>query len=205
MAYFPLFINISGRKCVVAGGGSVALRKVRTLVLYGADVYVTAREIHPEIRKLLAEDHLILGDAAEDFCHDAVLVVAATSDRETNHRIAGYCRQMKIPVNVTDCPEECTFIFPAVVRRDEIGIGINSGTDTPALTARLRGRISEAVPEIFGQVGKQMGSFRDRIKREVADEKARRRILLAAADLAFEEQRVLTEKELDEIIRQEMT
>ena len=65
--------------------------------------------------------------------------------------------------------------------------------------------ISEAVPEIYGQVGKQMADFRDRIMKEVADEKSRGRILGAAADLAFDRQRLLTEEELDEIIRRELT
>lgn len=205
MAYFPLFTDISSKKCAVAGGGAVALRKVRTLLSYGADVYVSAREICPDIRALLGEDRLVQGELTEDFFSGAVLVVAATSDREANHRIAEYCRQRQIPVNVTDCPEECTFIFPAVVRRGEISIGINSGTGTPALTRNLRRRISEAVPEIYGQVGKQMADFRDRVMKEVADEKSRGRILGAAADLAFDRQRLLTEEELDEIIRRELT
>jgi len=199
MALFPMFVDISGRKCVVVGGGRVALRKVETLLKYGGDVLVVSREICPEIRALLPTDACLVMEAGlelEPLIEGAVLLVAASGDRQLNHRLAVLCHSRAVPVNVIDAPEECSFQFPAVVQRGEISIGINSGTNSPALTRNIRRKIEEDLPEYYGDLADQLGDLRIRIRDLYPEEKDRRSILRKAADAAFSRGRVLTGEEL---------
>ena len=203
MALFPMFVDISGRKCVVVGGGRVALRKVETLLKYGGDVLVVSREICPEIRALLPADACLVmeaGPGLEALLEGAVLVVAASGDRQLNHRMAVYCNDRDVPVNVIDAPEECSFQFPAVVQRGEISIGINSGTNSPALTRIIRRKIEGELPGYYGDLADQLGDLRVRVRDLYPEEKDRRMILREAAEAAFSKGRVLTEEELTALV-----
>lgn len=180
MAYFPLFIDIQGKKCLVAGGGKVASRKVRTLLAYGADVKLKALSIEKELESLLDEESLAQGLLTAEDLEDAALVVAATGNREENHRIALLCHAEGIPVNVVDSPAECTFLFPAVVKRGEVSIGINTGGNSPGLSSHIRQQIEKVIPPSYGQLAQEIGQLRDQLKDQIPDEKKRRQILRQA-------------------------
>lgn len=222
MIYFPVFTQIEGKRCLIAGGGKVALRKVNTLLLYGADVVVTAKKVCDEIKELLPEknifeevsdlnlsEHLqkeFLKNAESSFLEEeiqkAFLVVAATSSREENHRVAKLCHARHILVNVADSEEESSFIFPAVVRKGNISIGINSGTGSPAVSKQIRQQIEKAVPDYYADIAIFLGELRQYVKANFKEEAMRRYILKTAAARAFSKERVLTENEIKEIIRQ---
>ena len=219
MALFPMFVDISSRKCVVVGGGRVALRKVQTLQRYGGDVLVISREICPEIQEILPADACVVmesdlkgavseetgqertGPELEALLEEAILVVAASGDRQLNHLVAVFCDSHDIPVNVIDAPEECSFQFPAVVKRGEISVGINSGTNSPALTRLIRRKIEKELPAYYGDLAKQLGRFRGRVRDLYPEEKDRQRILRKAAEEAVSRERVLTEEELTALTR----
>ena len=134
--------------------------------------------------------------------HKAFLVVAATSNREENRHIAELCHTYNILVNVADSEAESSFIFPSVVRKGEISIGINSGTSSPAVSKQIRKQIEKAVPDYYADIAVFMGELRQYVKKNFEEEVQRRYILKTAAAQAFSEERVLTEKEIEEIIRQ---
>lgn len=225
MAYFPIFIEIEKKKCLVVGGGKVALRKVETLLRYDAQVHVVSREICEEIRALLPlenihEEELLPspGDtnAGEllpecscgpewplpDYFTGAALVVAATGSREVNHRVAQFCREKRIPVNVADAPEECTFFFPAVVKKGDISIGVNTGGKSPAVSSQVRRDIEKAIPDYYEAIADQLGVLREYVKSHVEREPDRRKILKQAAASAFLNERTLSQNEINTIIRQ---
>ena len=201
MAYFPLFTDISNRCCLVAGGGNVACRKVKTLLKYGAAVRVVSEEICEELRNTLPKESLRFGQVHEKEIREAFLVVAATSSREQNHRISRHCHQYGIPVNVADSPEESSFLFPAIVRKGEISIGINSGTGSPAVSKKLREEIEKVIPDCYADISDWMGEIRKRVKTEIQEENERRRILKTVAKEAFCAERILTEEEVTQIIK----
>lgn len=234
MAYFPIFIEIEKKKCLVVGGGKVALRKVETLLRYDAQVHVVSREICAEIRELLPpeniyEGELLLEDTSEerlpspgdtnagellpecscgsewplpDYFTGAVLVVAATGSRKVNHRVAQFCRERRIPVNVADAPEECTFFFPAVVMKGDISIGVNTGGKSPAVSSQVRRDIEKAIPDYYEAIADQLGVLREYVKSHVEREPDRRKILKQAAASAFLNERTLSQNEINTIIRQ---
>ena len=214
MAYFPIFTQIDGKRCLIVGGGKVAARKVHTLLQYGADVVVAAEKVCGEIKEALPEGNVfegVFGYIHENRCnptffekeiHKAFLVIAATSNREENHHIAELCHAYNILVNVVDSEEESSFIFPSVVRRGDISIGINSGTGSPTVSKHIRKQIEKAVPDYYADIAVFMGELREYVKANFKDESQRRYILKTAAAQAFSEERVLDEKEIEEIIRQ---
>lgn len=225
MAYFPIFIEIEKKKCLVVGGGKVALRKVETLLRYDAQVHVVSREICTEIRALLPPENIheeellpspgdtnageLLPECScgsewplPDYFTGAALVVAATGSREVNRRVAQFCRERRIPVNVADAPEECTFFFPAVVKKGDISIGVNTGGKSPTVSSQVRRDIEKAIPDYYEAIADQLGVLREYVKSHVEREPDRRKILKQAAASAFLNERILSQNEINTIIRQ---
>lgn len=225
MAYFPIFIEIEKKKCLVVGGGKVALRKVETLLRYDAQVHVVSREICTEIRALLPPENIheeellpspgdtnageLLPECScgsewplPDYFTGAALVVAATGSREVNRRVAQFCRERRIPVNVADAPEKCTFFFPAVVKKGDISIGVNTGGKSPTVSSQVRRDIEKAIPDYYEAIADQLGVLREYVKSHVEREPDRRKILKQAAASAFLNERILSQNEINTIIRQ---
>ena len=219
MARFPLFIDISSMTCLVFGGGKVALRKIETLLRYDARIQVVSAAVDPGIVRLLSPDqihlldisvpgetHLNRGthvesqeDSPEYWLERADLVIASTNDREVNHYIAALCKKRGVPVNVIDAPEECSFLFPSIVKKGEISIGINTDGQSPIVSKKVRQEIEKAVPDYYGEIAAQLGDVKEYVKETFPEESHRRAILREAAEKAFSRKRPLTVEELEEI------
>ena len=204
MAYFPIFTQIKGKRCLIIGGGKVAARKIHTLLQYEADIVVIAREVCTEIKNCILEQFIFenTNPSMEKEIKKSFLVVVATNSRKKNHQIAEICHAYGILVNVADSEEESSFIFPSVVRKGNISIGINSGTGSPAVSKQIRKQIEKAVPDYYADIADFMGEFRQYVKENFAEEARRRYILKNVAAQAFLKQRILTKKEIEDIIRQ---
>ena len=118
MAYFPFFMDIEGQRCLIVGGGIVACRKVEVLLDYGPEIVVVSPEMTDRMVRYgeTADDKvtLLCREYQEEDLDGVDFVVAATADEELNRRISLVCRERRIPVNVVDVREECSFIFPAL-------------------------------------------------------------------------------------------
>ncbi len=204
MAHFPIFMDMSTKKWIIFGGGKVALRKVESLLKYEVRMEIIAREVTDEIKRLLPvewihETELEPGQT-EFWLKKADFVIAATGDRQFNHEISTWCRVHDLPVNVIDAPEECTFLFPSLVKRGDISIGINTGGNSPIVSKQIRKDIEKAIPDYYGEIADQLGRLRDYVKSHYPEEKDRRAILKKAAALSFRKERPLTEEEIHEIL-----
>ena len=147
--YFPLFVDLSEKCILVVGAGSVAARRVQTLLPFAGHITVIAPEVHGSLAALEEAGEITLRRrpyAPEDI-DTADLVLAATDDHRLNGEIAARCNGLRIPVNVCDDPQKCDFFFPGIARRDNIVIGVTaSGADhkaAKALTEELRRYMGE--------------------------------------------------------------
>ena len=134
---FPLFVDLSGKQAVLIGGGAVSARRAEVLLRFGAAVTVIAPE-----RKAPFPDgvtHLSRPYAPGDL-EGAFLAVAATDDRAVNRAVGEEARIRGIPVSVSDCPEECTFFFPAICEGETLIAGVISknGADHRGTAAGAR-------------------------------------------------------------------
>lgn len=209
MAHFPMYIDIRQKKCLVIGGGRVAARKVETLLKYEAHVVVISPEICEEILGLLPDSQNsirrmdlmeVTEEELEAELSGSVLVVAASGSREANHRTAQICNVLHIPVNVVDAPEECSFLFPAVVKKGNISIGINTGGQSPIVSRRIREDVDTMIPDYYADIAEQLSDLRRLLKDRVMEEGVRRRALKEVAAAAFAEERPLAKEEIGSLL-----
>ncbi|MDP1854035.1 MAG: bifunctional precorrin-2 dehydrogenase/sirohydrochlorin ferrochelatase [Candidatus Omnitrophota bacterium] len=158
--YYPINLNLEGKKCVVVGAGSVAERKVRRLLECGARVEVVAPVATRRLEKLaragkitLKKKHISLRDIDNSF-----LVISATGDRRINNLVSRYCQENRILVNVADSPYECNFTLPSIIKRGDLLIGISTSGASPALAKKIR----KDLEKIFG---KEYAAFLSLMKR----------------------------------------
>jgi siroheme synthase-like protein len=133
---YPLFMDVSGSRCVVVGGGGVASRKARGLLKSGARVVVVSPEVAPEIEAMdvtLERRPYAPGDLA-----GAALAFAATDRREVNAAVAREAKKNGIPVNVADRPADGDFALPSVLRRGGLQVAVSTGGASPSLARKIR-------------------------------------------------------------------
>ena len=169
MGYFPFFMELEGREGLVVGGGAVAARKVQKLQLYGPRLTVAAPEILPEIAELPGVT-LLRRAFAPGMLEGKCFVIAATDSREVNRGIAALCRERGIPVNAVDDKEACTFLFPALVKRGDLTVGVSTAGASPSAAAWVGRRVSERLPEDFGELLDYLASLRPMVRKRVAEE-----------------------------------
>jgi precorrin-2 dehydrogenase / sirohydrochlorin ferrochelatase len=159
---YPVYLKLKGRKCVVAGGGAVARRKVRSLLDSGAEVQVISPETGDELRAWAGNESLkIIADFYQPHHLDgAFLVVAATDDRDVNRRIGVDAHERHILCNIVDDPDISDFIVPATARRGGIAAAVSTSGKSPALARRLKNWILQQLPESYVILNEIMGALR---------------------------------------------
>jgi len=156
--FYMACLDLEGRSCLVVGGGSVALEKVRSLLECGARVTVVAPQIVNELSTLDVE-LVERGYGASDL-HGRFIVVAATSTPSVNVRVHEDAEAHSLLCNVVDVPELCSFILPAVLRRDPIAIAVSTGGASPALAQRIRDDIASLVGPEHAELARRMRALR---------------------------------------------
>ena len=161
--YLPVFHDLRGARVLVVGAGAVGARKIDALLAGGARITVVAKEFSPAVEEHAARGDLMAlrGTFHTDQMEEAELVFAATPDRALNRRISAEARRRRIPVNVADSPEECTFLLPSVVRGGEFTAAISTGGENPGAAKALREFLEEHRAEI--SVRLERGRRRKRI------------------------------------------
>ncbi len=184
MQYFPAFLDLKDRPCLVVGGGAPAARKARLLMRAGARLTVVARRAIPEIEGLDAAGALRLvrrGFVAGDV-EGRAAVVSATGLGDVDGPVSEAARAAGVPVNVVDRPELSSFVVPAIVERDPVVIGISSGGTSPVLARRLRARIEALLPARLGRLARFAESFRAAVRATVPDPAQRQRFWTGVFD-----------------------
>jgi precorrin-2 dehydrogenase/sirohydrochlorin ferrochelatase len=181
---YPMLVDLTGKRCLVVGGGSVAERKVTLLVECGADVEVVSPTTTSRLAALAATGALRVrrrrvrpSDLAGAF-----LVVVATDDREVNREVAERVRGAGGLVNVADDPEACTFLVPSVLRRGDLTIAISTGGGSPALAKKLRQRLEQTVGPEYEAYLSALRLLRERARQAIADPEARQALFRRAVE-----------------------
>ncbi len=203
MAYFPMFVDLTDANCLIVGGGDVALRKVKTLLDFGAKVHLIAKEISMEIAALSEEtDHLLLEQ--REFTpfdlQDRKLVVVATNDSELNGQISMMCNEGNIPVNVVDDVDNCSFIFPSYIKEQNLVGAFSSGGNSPALTQYLRNREKEILTPRLGELNEMLGRWRKPITELFPLESSRKSAFEQLIDYALCYDGIPSDEEVEELL-----
>ena len=139
--YYPVFLDLRGRRVVVIGGGAMGEEKVTRLMPYGAQVVVVSPDVTDEVSKLAQDGQVEWtrrlyrgGDLEGAF----IAIVADTSDDAVNQAVSEEARERNVPLNVADVTDLCTWITPSVARRGEVIVATSTGGASPALARRFR-------------------------------------------------------------------
>lgn len=174
MAYFPFMVDIGGKTCLLVGGGAVALHKAKILSGFGARLRVVGARILPEFAQLRPEPELLHRAFQDHDLDGADFVVAATDDETMNDHISALCRQRKIPVNVVDQKEACSFIFPAMIHDGDLLVAISTGGQSPAAAACVKQKLRCHIPDYYPKMIDTLGEYRGCILENVPAAKARK-------------------------------
>ena len=163
MPQYPVNLVLDGRRCLVVGGGKVALRKVQGLLACGGRVRVVAPRIDAELRTMEAVTFDERPWRPEDL--DGVwLVIAATDDPAVNRAVYDAGQQAGVWVNGADDPANCSFTLPSVVRRGDLQVAVSTGGRSPALASWLRRRFEAEIGPEYATLLDLLATERDGLK-----------------------------------------
>lgn len=176
MEYLPIFIQIKNRPCLVVGGGSIAARKVALLRKAQANVTIVSPVLCAELEQLNKEgeiQHNARGFEGDDLA-SCVLVIAATDQRAINERVSQLANQLRLPVNVVDNPDLCSFIMPSIIDRSPVVIAVSTGGSSPVLARLIRTKLEGSIPAAYGRLASLVEGFRDKVKTAFPNVESRR-------------------------------
>ena len=161
---FPVNLNLTGRPCLLVGGGRIALRKAQQLLACEADLTVLAPEILPDFAVLgvrMVEREYRHGDLAA-----YRLVVTATGNVTVDQQIFNEAEALGIWVNSADDPERCSFTLPAVVRQGSVMVTVSTGGASPALSSWLRAELERVIGPEFAEIAAELAARRAMVHAE---------------------------------------
>ena len=160
--FFPLFVDLSSRKILVVGGGTIAARRIESLLDFTEDICLLSPEAHPDLQRLAAQGRIrwirqayqapgtngtqeqVYGqEDSQNLVQKADLVLVCTDCPKTNEAIYRSCKQAGIPVNVCSDRDKCDFYFPGIARKNHLLVGITASGQSHQEARRLRERIQE--------------------------------------------------------------
>ena len=152
--FYIACLRLTGRKCLVVGGGDIGLEKIEGLLACGGDVVLVAPDACEAVRELAEEGSIVWerreferGDLEGKF-----MAIAATDDTDVNISVYDAAEQRAMLVNVVDVPSLCNFILPAIVRTGPLAVAISTAGASPALAKRMKREVSEMFGEAYAEL-----------------------------------------------------
>ena len=160
--FYIACLRLTGRRCLVVGGGEVALEKVEGLLACDGRVVVVSPVLQPTLAGLAAEGSIewIEREFAPGDLEGSFMAIAATDDSETNIRVYELAEQRAMLVNVVDVPPLCNFILPAIVRTGPLAIAISTAGSSPALAKRMKREVAEHFGEAYAELAVMLNEVR---------------------------------------------
>ncbi len=184
---YPVTLNLTGKFCTVVGGGSVAVRKVTSLVEQGAEVTVISPVLDEAL--LAMQDQFVWRKSAyqDGMLTGSFLVIAATDSREVNRAVAQWCDENQILVNVVDSREESSFTVNAVVQRGDLLLAVSTGGISPAVSKKIRQDLEQQYGPEYGVMLEILEEARREALDTIADAAKRRQFLQSVAEMQLPE------------------
>jgi precorrin-2 dehydrogenase / sirohydrochlorin ferrochelatase len=185
--YYPVFVNLQGKRCLVVGGGEIATRKVHGLLEADALVVVVSPQLSEALAALARRG--VVAHQPRSFRADDVLgctlVIGATDQPEVNRDVCKAARKHHVWVNIVDTPDACDFIAPAIVRRGALQIAISTAGYSPTLAKRIRMQLEELFGPEYALLLEKLGRERERIRQLIRDPDLRKAYYECLVDTAL--------------------
>ena len=184
MKYYPIFLRVTGRACLVIGGGTVGAGKVASLLGAGAAVTVVSPTLAPALAARVAAGavrHHARAYRTGDL-DGFLLAYAATRDAGLHEQIARDAAAAGVLLNVVDVPHLCSFIVPSVMQQGDLVIAVSTGGASPVLARRIRQSLQEEFGPEYGLALRVLGRLRAELTHRAVPVAERRRIFGALVD-----------------------
>ena len=189
MAYFPLFVDLKNKSILIIGGGNVAYRKILKLLPFEANITIISPEICIEIDDIIKKNskiRYIKKEIEANDLEDVFFVITATSDKKLNSSISELCRQKNIPINSVDDLSNCSFIFPAIIKKESLIIASSTSGKAPELNALLKNMIEKNLPNNIEIFLEDFSKLRKTLKEIIPEQKIRAEIIHALLEYCNE-------------------
>jgi siroheme synthase-like protein len=160
--FYIACLRLTGRRCVVVGGGDIGLEKVEGLLACDASVTLVAPEAHPALIDLSLDGSIewLRREFREEDLDGTLIAIAATNDTDVNISVFNAAERRAMLVNVVDVPPLCNFILPAIVRTGPLAVAISTAGASPALAKRMKHEISALFGEPYAQLAVMLNDAR---------------------------------------------
>lgn len=182
MGLYPVSLNLKNKKCVVIGGGSVAERKIKSLVNASADTLVISPRITKNIEELYNEKKIswIKAEYTKALIQNCFLVIAATDNRLVNKTISKHCETNNTLVNVIDSVDDSNFIVNATMKQGDLIISVSTSGKSPALARKIKEELTLKYGAEYGVLLGILGEIRDEAKKQISDDNLRKEFFTRA-------------------------
>lgn len=167
-SYYPILLNIQDKKCLVVGGGEVALRKVKALLEHGANIEIVSPDFCPELNQMVKEGAIkaVNRDYKPEDLENAFIAIAATDDNKINENVSAEARRAGILVNVVDDPNSSDFIVPSYFKRGDIIVAVSTSGRSPALARKIRSELEKGFQAEYAQLALLADEVRSELKQQ---------------------------------------
>ena len=189
---YPVTLKLAGKFCTVVGGGSVAVRKVKSLLEQGAEVTVISPVLDEEL--IAIQEQFVWRNSmySDGMLKGSFLVIAATDSRDVNHAVYEWCEEHQVLVNVVDSLQESSFTVNAMVQRGDFMLAVSTSGISPAVSKKVREDLELQYGPEYGTMLEILEEAREEALRMIGDASKRRRFLQSVASM-----------ELPELLKQE--
>lgn len=189
---YPVTLKLAGKFCTVVGGGSVAVRKVKSLLEQGAEVTVISPVLDEEL--IAIQEQFVWRNSMyrDGMLKGSFLVIAATDSRDVNHAVYEWCEENQVLVNVVDSLQESSFTVNAMVQRGDFMLAVSTSGISPAVSKKVREDLELQYGPEYGTMLEILEEAREEALRTIKDASKRRRFLQSVASM-----------ELPELLKQE--
>lgn len=189
---YPVTLKLAGKFCTVVGGGSVAVRKVKSLLEQGAEVTVISPVLDEEL--IAIQEQFVWRNSmySDGMLKGSFLVIAATDSRDVNHAVYEWCEEHQVLVNVVDSLQESSFTVNAMVQRGDFMLAVSTSGISPAVSKKVREDLELQYGPEYGTMLEILEEAREEALRTIGDASKRRRFLQSVASM-----------ELPELLKQE--
>ena len=200
MGYFPFYIDIENKEGLIVGGGRIPAHKISKLLPFNPRLIVVAPYIQEDLKSNTSLQ-CYERDVRDEDIEGKAFVIAATDNESVNARISSLCMEKNILVNVVDDKDKCGFIFPSIVKKGKITASFSTEGASPHIAATLRKKIEGEIPDNMEEILEFLTDIRVVAKNQIHDNEKRSAFLKNIADVCFEQNRIFTKEETDELIK----
>ncbi len=175
---FPIYLDLSGKNCLIIGGGPVAERKVENLLEYEVNIKIVSPQVEKRIKEWSLDGSItwLPREFEEHDLDEIFMVFVATNYGSINQWVVELCRQRGILANAVDDPPNCDFFVPSLIRHNSLVVAISTEGKSPLFARKLREELEEIITPEYGEFVEILGELRTQIKKGVLDIEMRRKI-----------------------------